>query len=121
MDLNWRDIADIVGVAIMGLLTIVWRNLNGEIKAAKSIAEAALPNAQFMAYVERTEAARKEFRESIVKLFERTEAHERRDEEAFKMVTRDFTAGMNALRDTIWQGQREILKELNNKADKHGP
>ncbi len=129
MDIGWRDIADIIGVTIMGLLTLVWRNVNGEIKAAREIAKAALPSAEFREYVERTEGARKEFRESLVKLFERTEAHERRDDEAFKSVTRDFTAGMNAirenltqnsnaLRDQIWQGQREIMKELNGKADR---
>lgn len=118
MDIGLREVLEIIGTIIMGLLTIVWRNLNGDIKASKAIAEAALPRADFTRYIEATEATRREFRESLGKLFERTEQHERRDDEAFKVVTRDFTLGMNALRDTIWQGQREILKELNEKADK---
>lgn len=129
MEIGIREILEAVGAILMGLLTIVWRNLNGDIKAAKEIAKAAVPTEQFLRYQESTDVARKEFRESLVKLFERTESHERRDDEAFKTVTRDFTAGMNALRENItasgntlrdqmWQGQREILKELNGKADK---
>lgn len=118
MDIGIREILEATGAILMGLLTIVWRNLNGDIKAAKEIAKAALPTEQFVRQQETTEGARKEFRESLIKLFERTETHERRDEEVFKSLTRDFTLGMNALRDQMWQGQREILNQLNNKADR---
>lgn len=118
MEIGVREILESIAGVVMTLLSLVWRNLNGEIKASKVIAEAAVPRKEFVELMDRQEASRKEFRESLVKLFERTEAHERRDNEAFQTVTRDFTQGMNSLRDSMFQNTREILKEMNGKADK---
>lgn len=118
MDIGVREIAEITGGAIVGLLTIVWRNLNGEIKAAKAVAEAALPRADFLEQMERLEQGRREFREVQIGMQVRIEAHIREDAIRFELLTKDFNGGMSRIVETINKNHTEFLREMNTKEDR---
>jgi hypothetical protein len=118
MEIGLREIAEAIGGIIVGLLSIVYRNLVGEVKAAKAVADAALPRADFVQAMSALEKGRQEFREGQIKLFERMELHTEVDTAKFESLSKDFNGGLNRIADTMNELHIETLRELNKKADK---
>jgi hypothetical protein len=118
MDIGLREVAEAIGAIIVGLLSIVYKNLIGEMKAARAVAEAALPRADFLQAMSALEQGRREFRDGQIKLFERMELHTLDDARRFEALSKDFNGGMSRITDTMHQLHAETLTELNKKADK---
>jgi hypothetical protein len=118
MDIGLREVAESIGGVIVGLLTLVYKNLSGEVKAAKAVADAALPRADFVQTLNSLEQGRKEFREGQINLFKELAIHAREDSIKFDTLTKDFNGGMTRITDTLHELHGEVLKELNMKVDK---
>ena len=86
-DLGTRD-----GVAafIVAILLWVWRQINGDIKAAKQIADstaqAALTRIEFQEYIEKTDAQRERVSALFEKLFDQLRDHQAQDSRMFSQI-----------------------------------
>lgn len=118
MEIGLRELLEGLGAIIMGLLSIVWKNLSGDLKATKILAEAALPRADFIKSMTDLETGRREFREGQIKLFERIEQHAKEDTVRFETLTKDFNGAATRITDAMHENHTEILKALNGKVDK---
>lgn len=100
--------------AVGGLATILWwwiRQVADDMKAK-------LSREEFKSYLDETSSSRRELRDSIIKLFEKMEAHEKLDAARFEGVVKDFNGGVQRLSEKISDTQVNILTKLNDKADK---
>jgi len=77
-----------------------------------------LTREEFKVYLDEATRSRHELRDSILKLFERAESHEKSDVERFERLTKDFNGGLTSMRDLMYTSKLEILRELNDKVDK---
>jgi hypothetical protein len=77
-----------------------------------------LSKEEFAVYLQDAKQSRNELRESIVKLFEKMENHDKLDSARFEIITRDFNGGLNRISEKISDNQVQLLRELNGKADK---
>ena len=57
-------------------------------------------------------------RDSIVKLFEKMDNHEKLDQVRFDVIVKDFNGGINRLSEKISDTQVQILTQMNSKQDK---
>lgn len=102
-----KTLWDNIWIAIIGGAAWIWQHLNGDIKAAKAVADAAVPREDFKGYVERMERARVEFRENVQQLFKELGEH-------FK----DDKASQERVLDAL-NRQTDILTDrINSKMDK---
>lgn len=100
--------------AITGLLTIGWwwvRGISDDMKTK-------LSKEEFTSYLEDAKQSRTEIRETLIKLFEKAEAHEKLDAARFENVIKDFNGGLQSLRDTLHTSKLEIFDRINSKADR---
>ncbi len=95
-------------VAIIGYL---YRQMADDMKAK-------LSKEEFKVYLDEASGSRKELRDSIIKLFEKLESHEKLDAIRFESVVKDFNGGVNRLSEKISDTQINILTQLNTKIDK---
>ena len=95
-------------VAIIGYL---YKQMADDMKAK-------LSREEFKAYLDDASGSRKELRESIIKLFERMENHEKLDAARFEVITKDFNGGVGRLAEKINDVQVNILTQLNTKVDR---
>ena len=99
---------------IGALATILWwwiRQVAEDMKAKMSKEE-------FKNYLEDASRGRNELRDSIIKLFEKMESHDKLDATRFESIVKDFTGGINRLSEKIGDAQVNILTQLNTKVDK---
>ena len=107
----WHWVATVaLGILVM-LLSWWGKNLQEEVGRR-------LSKEEFKVYLDETTRSRQELRDSIIKLFERAESHERSDVERFERLTKDFNGGIQSMRDILYTSKLEILRELNGKVDK---
>ena len=96
------------------ILTILWwwvRSVSDDMKTK-------LSREEFASYLQDAKASRNEIRETLVKLFERADNHEKLDAVRFESVIKDFNGGMQRLSEKISDTQVNILTKLNDKMDK---
>ena len=107
----YRDIA----TGVLGILVLIigwlWVSTVTEMKSK-------LSKEEFKAYLEDASESRKNLRDSIVKLFEKMENHEKLDASRFEVVIRDFNGGMARLSEKMSDNQVQILTQLNGKQDR---
>ena len=107
----YRDIA----TGVLGILVIIigylWKTTADDVKAKMSKEE-------FKAYLEDASESRKNLRDSIVKLFEKMDNHEKLDQVRFDVIVKDFNGGINRLSEKISDTQVQILTQMNSKQDK---
>ena len=73
---------------------------------------------EFKSYLDDASESRRNLRDSIVKMFERIESHEKLDGERFQTLTKDFNGGLARITDTLYQSKLEIFDRINGKQDK---
>lgn len=107
----YRDIA----TGVLGILVLIigwlWVSTVTEMKSK-------LSKEEFKAYLEDASESRKNLRDSIVKLFEKMENHEKLDSARFEVLTKDFNGGLNRLSEKLSDTQVQILTQMNTKKDR---
>ncbi len=99
---------------IGALATILWwwiRQVADDMKTK-------LSREEFAGYLQDAKQSRSELRESIMKLFNNQENHEKLDAVRFDSIIKDFNGGINRLSEKIGDVQVSILTQLNGKVDK---
>lgn len=100
--------------ALTCLLTILWwwiRGVSDDMKAK-------LSREEFKSFMEDIVRSRTEFRDNFIKLFEKSEQHEKFDAARFEILTRDFNGGLNRLAEKISDNHIQVLTKLNDKQDR---
>jgi hypothetical protein len=80
--------------------------------------KAKLSKEEFSSYLADAKQSRSDLRESIIKLFEKMENHDKLDASRFDGIIKDFNGGVSRLSEKISDVQVNILTQLNGKADK---
>mgnify|MGYP001559212639 CR=1 FL=1 len=107
----YRDIATgVLGILVL-IIGYLWKTTADDVKAKMSKEE-------FKAYLEDASESRKNLRDSIVKLFEKMDNHEKLDQVRFDVIVKDFNGGINRLSEKISDTQVQILTQMNSKQDK---
>ena len=99
---------------IGALATILWwwiRQVADDMKQK-------LSKEEFKTYLDEASGSRKDLRESIIKLFEKMDNHDKLDSVRFESIVKDFNGGVNRLSEKINEAQISILTQLNGKVDK---
>jgi len=107
----YRDIA----TGVLGILVIIigylWKTTADDVKSKMS-------KEDFKSYLDDAAESRKNLRESILKLFEKMDNHEKLDQVRFDGIVKDFNGGVNRLSEKISDTQVQILTQMNSKVDK---
>jgi|SRR5689334_302116 len=101
-----------------GALTILITILGFLGKGVIEDMKTKLSKEEFAAYLQDAKNGRAEIRDTLIKLFEKAEQHEKRDTERFDLITKDFNGGLQSLRDMLYTSKLEIFEKINGKADK---
>lgn len=107
----WHEVATGVLGLLVTILGYLWVTTVNEMKSK-------LSKEEFKAYLEDAAESRKNLRESIVKLFEKMENHERLDATRFELLTKDFNGGLQRLSEKLSDNALQILTQLNEKQDR---
>lgn len=107
----WHLVATGALFLLMSIMGVMGKGVLDDMKAK-------LSREEFKSYLDDAKGAREELRTSIIKLFERSENHEKLDASRFELLTKDFNGGIQSMRDLLYTSKLEILKELNDKVDK---
>jgi hypothetical protein len=92
---------DYIWVGIAGLLAWVWQRINGDIKAAKAVADAAVPREEFKGFVERMIKSEENHRSDIKELFGNLALHFKDDKEAQEKLYNAISHQTEILTDRI--------------------
>jgi len=96
---------------VIGILGYLGRGLMEDMKTK-------LSKDEFASYLQEAKTSRGEIRDSIIKLFEKMENHDKLDAARFESIIKDFNGGINRLSEKLSDNQLQILREMNGKADK---
>jgi len=96
---------------LVGILGFMGKNVLDDMKTKMSKEE-------FASYLQEAKTSRSELRDSIVKLFEKMENHDKLDAVRFEGIVKDFNGGLARMTDTLYQSKLEIFDRINGKADK---
>ena len=75
----FKAFTDYIWIPLMGIIGYLWQRINGDIKAARAVAEASVPRAEFDGYIARMEKNRTETRETNIAMFEKLDKHAEAD------------------------------------------
>lgn len=107
----YRDIATgVLGILVL-IIGYLWTTTAADVKSK-------LSKEAFESYLEEASNARRELRESIIKLFEKLENHEKLDGMRFEKVIGDFNGGMTRISEKISDNQVQLLTKINEKQDR---
>lgn len=107
----WRDIATgVLGVLVL-IIGYLWTTTVAEMKTK-------LSKEEFASYLDEAKQSRNEIRETLIKLFEKMESHEKLDASRFEGVVKDFNGGLTSIRDALNTSKLEIFDRINGKADR---
>lgn len=107
----WRDIATgVLGILVL-IIGYLWTSTVADMKTK-------LSKEEFKSYLEEASESRKNLRDSILKLFEKLEGHEKLDAVRFEVLTKDFNGGIQRISEKMSDNQVQILTQLNGKQDK---
>jgi hypothetical protein len=107
----WHIVATGALFLLVGILGFIGKGVLDDMKTK-------LSKEEFKDYLDEASESRKNLRDSIVKLFEKMEGHEKLDSERFQVLTKDFNGGLQSMRDLLYTSKLEILREMNGKVDK---
>jgi len=90
----WHWIATGITTVLLSIMGILWS------RTTKQIDEKA-DRRELATAIDEAKQFRQEQRDNMLRLFERAEAHDRKDADRFEQLTKDFNGGLNRLADQI--------------------
>ena|SRR5689334_2113576 len=96
---------------LVGILTYLGKGLMDDMKTK-------LSKEEFAAYLTDAKTSRGEIRDTLIKLFEKMENHDKLDAARFEGIVKDFNGGMQRISDNLNTSKLEIFDRINGKADR---
>lgn len=96
---------------LISILGFLWKTMADDMKTK-------LSREEFKSYLDEASESRKNLRDSILKLFEKMEGHEKLDAVRFEVLTKDFNGGLGRLSEKLSDNQVQLLTQLNTKVDR---
>lgn len=107
----WHLVATASLFLLVGVLSVMGKGVLDDMKTK-------LSKEEFASYLADAKQARTELRDTLIKLFEKMENHDKLDVARFEGVVKDFNGGLQSLRDTLHTSKLEIFDRINGKADR---
>ena len=107
----WHIVATSALFLLVGVLGFMGKGVIDDMKTK-------LSKEEFASYLQEAKQSRGEIRESIIKMFEKMENHDKLDAARFDAIVKDFNGGLARITDTLYQSKLEIFDRINGKQDK---